>query len=160
MPKGSPHRDCGSTAAVALEDGLANIDLTGRSSALRAEITGGINLKRNELDAMRIETVVINPAALAANLRAQDLELKVLLNGKFSELRYQYLLTAPQLALGQSLFMGLQAEGEGQRDAGGWDIPVELSVNELIGNGSLARRLASGFDATSQSAVRTGATIF
>ena len=128
------------------DNGLAEIDLTGRSSALRAEIEGGINLSRNMLDALRIETVVTNPAALTPDLRAQDLELKALLNGKFSELRYQYLLTAPQLALGKSLFMGVRAEGEGQRDAGGWNIPVQLSVNELIGNGAIARRLASGFD--------------
>jgi len=126
-------------------DGLARIDLSARSSALSANVRGGFDLSSNSLDAMRVDTMVTNPSALLNDLRAQDLELKVLLNGKLSELRSQYLLTAPQLAIGKSLFTGVRAEGEGLRDSGGWDIPVALEANQLIGNGDLAKRLASGF---------------
>ena len=133
---------------ISLEDRLATLDFEGRSAALALSATGGIDLGRNSLDAMRIETRLIDPSALAANMKAQDFELKALLNGKFSALRYQYLLTAPQLALGKTLMTNVRGEGEGQRDAGGWDIPVELSVATVIGNGELLKQLLSGFSAT------------
>ena len=131
-----------------LEDRLASVDLEARSKALVLTAQGGIDFGRNSLDAMRVETRLIEPSALASNMKAQDFELKALLNGKFSELRYQYLLTAPQLAFGKTLLTNVRGEGEGRRDAGGWDIPLELSVGTLIGNGDLAKRLLSGFDAT------------
>lgn len=130
-----------------IEDRLASLDLQARSAALILTAQGGIDLGRNSLDAMRVETRLIDPSALAANMKARDFEIKALLNGKFSELRYQYLLTAPQLALGKTLLMNVRGEGDGRRDAGGWDIPLELSVGEVIGNGDLLKRLLSGFNA-------------
>ncbi|WP_417622576.1 translocation/assembly module TamB domain-containing protein [Parasphingorhabdus sp.] len=133
---------------ASLEDRLAALDLEARSAALSFTAKGGVDLGRNSLDAMRLETRLINPSALASNMKAQDFELKALLNGKFSELRYQYLLTAPQLAFGKSLLTNVRGEGNGQRDAGGWDIPVALSVDRLIGNGELLQQLLSGFTAT------------
>ncbi|MEQ8745088.1 translocation/assembly module TamB domain-containing protein [Parasphingorhabdus sp.] len=131
-----------------LEDRLASLDFEARSAALALTAKGGIDLGRSSLDAMRIETRLIDPSALATNMKAQDFELKALLNGKFSELRYQYLLTAPQLAFGKTLLTNVRGEGEGQRDAGGWNIPLELSVGTLIGNGDLLKQLLSGFNAT------------
>ena len=107
-----------------LEDRLASVDLEARSKALVLTAQGGIDFGRNSLDAMRVETRLIEPSALASNMKAQDFELKALLNGKFSELRYQYLLTAPQLAFGKTLLTNVRGEGEGRRDAGGWDIPL------------------------------------
>lgn len=129
-----------------IEDRLVTIDSVARSNAATVTAKGGIDLARSALDALRVEFDVRNPGALAANMKAQDLELKALLNGKFSELRYQYLLTAPQLAFGKSLLSNVRASGEGQRDASGFDIPVELAVGSLIGNGDLLKRLLSGFD--------------
>jgi len=133
------------TGSATYQDGLADVDLVVRSAALPLTANGGIDLGRNCLDSLRIGSQVRNPSALIANMNALDLELKAMLYGNFSALRYQYLLTAPQLAFGKSLFMGVRAEGEGQRDAGGWDIPVELTANDLIGNGDLPRRLVAGF---------------
>tara|TARA_R110002033_G_scaffold82668_3_gene133557 strand:+ start:315 stop:4487 length:4173 start_codon:yes stop_codon:yes gene_type:complete len=130
------------------ENRLASLDLEARSKALVLTAQGGVDLGRASLDAMRIESRLIDPSALARNLKAQDFELKALLNGKFSELRYQYLLTAPQLAIGKTLLTGVRGEGEGRREAGGWNIPLELSVGTVIGNGELLKRLLSGFTAT------------
>ncbi len=142
----SPDLVINGTASLA--DRLVALDLEARSAALSFTAKGGIDLARNSLDAMRLETRLIDPSALAANMKAQDFELKALLNGKFSELRYQYLLTAPQLAFGKTLLTNVRGEGEGQRDAGGWDIPVALSVGTLIGNGDLLKQLLSGLTAT------------
>ncbi|MEO9600256.1 translocation/assembly module TamB domain-containing protein [Parasphingorhabdus sp.] len=131
-----------------LDDRLATVDLEARSAALSFTAKGGIDLARNRLDAMRLETRLINPSALVANMKAQDFELKALLNGKISELRYQYLLTAPQLAVGKTLLTNVRGQGEGQRDAGGWNIPLELSAGSLIGKGPFLQQLLSGFTAT------------
>ena len=49
--------------------------------------------------------------------------------------------------MGKTLLTNVRGEGEGQRDAGGWSIPVELSVAKLIGNGELLQQLLSGFNA-------------
>ncbi len=141
---GAPRLAVNGTASV--EDRLVQLDTTARSRAVSLTAKGGIDLARNAFDAMRIEFDVRDPSALATNMKAQDLELKALLNGKFSELRYQYLLTAPQLAIGKSLLTGVRAAGEGRRDTAGFDIPVELSVATLIGNGDLLKQLLSGFN--------------
>ena len=152
MPEGTARKlaspDLLIKGTARLEDRLASLDFEARSAALALTAKGGIDLGRNSLDAMRVETRLIDPSALAANMKAQDFELKALLNGKFSELRYQYLLTAPQLAFGKTLLTNVRGEGEGQRDAGGWNIPLELSVGTLIGNGDLLKQLLSGFNAT------------
>ncbi|VWX56081.1 translocation/assembly module TamB domain-containing protein [Sphingorhabdus sp. 109] len=142
---GSPEIRIKGTASLA--DRLVALDLEARSAALFLTATGGIDLARNSLDAMRLETRLVDPSALSANMKAQDFELKALLNGKISRLRYQYLLTAPQLALGKTLLTNVRGEGEGQRDTGGWDIPVALSVGTVIGNGELLKQLLSGFGA-------------
>lgn len=131
---------------ASIEDRLVMMDLMARSNAATVTAVGGIDLARNALDALRVEIDVGNPGALVANMKAQDLELKALLNGKFSELRYQYLLTAPQLAFGKTLLSNVNASGEGQRDASGFDVPVELAVGSLIGNGDLLKQLLSGFN--------------
>jgi len=133
------------TGNMTYEQGLAGVDLVAGSRVIRMSANGGINLKRNTLDAMRIESSILDPSALLAGMKSQNLEVRALLNGKFSALRYQYLATAPQLAFGKSLFMGMRAEGQGQRDPDGWNIPIELSADQLIGNGALARRLVSDF---------------
>ncbi|MEP2102617.1 MAG: translocation/assembly module TamB domain-containing protein [Parasphingorhabdus sp.] len=131
---------------ASVEDRLVQLDLVARSSAANLTAKGGVDLARNAFDALRIEFDVRDPSVLAANMKAQDLEFKALLNDKFSELRYQYLLTAPQLAFGKTLLTGVAASGEGQRDAAGFDIPVELAVGSLIGNGDLLKQLLSGFN--------------
>mgnify|MGYP003634539908 CR=1 FL=1 len=132
--------------SVSLEDRLVTIDFAARSNAAILTAKGGVDLARNALDALRVELDMRNPGALITNMKAQDLELKAQLNGKFSELRYQYLLTAPQLAFGKTLLSNVKASGEGQRDANGFDIPLELAVGSLIGNGDLLKQLLSGFD--------------
>ena len=71
-------------------DNVVDVDMAARSTALNMRAVGGIDLGKNSLDAMRIESQVRNPSALTASLKAQDLKMKALLNGKFSELRYQY----------------------------------------------------------------------
>ncbi|WP_417619635.1 translocation/assembly module TamB domain-containing protein [Parasphingorhabdus sp.] len=152
MPEGAARKlaspDLLIKGTARLEDRLASLDFEARSAALALTAKGGIDLGRSSLDAMRVETRLIDPSALATNMKAQDFELKALLNGKFSELRYQYLLTAPQLAFGKTLLTNVRGEGEGQRDADGWNIPLELSVGTLIGNGDLLKQLLSGFNAT------------
>lgn len=134
---------------LSYQNGMVDMDLTTQSRALSMSAIGGINLQRNAMDAIRIEAMIQNPSALLANMKAQDLEMRALLNGPFSDLRYQYLVTAPQLAFGKSLFMGVRAEGKGKRDPDGWNFRVELVANQLIGNGELAKRLVSGFQSRS-----------
>ncbi len=128
------------------EGGRAGVDLIARSPAVAMTVKGGVDLSTNTLDALRVEARVREPSALLTNMKAQDLKLNALLNGRFSELRYQYLLTAPQLAFGKTLLIGVRVEGSGSRDAAGFDIPVKLAVGNIIGNGELARRLASGLN--------------
>ncbi|GAB5488831.1 MAG: translocation/assembly module TamB domain-containing protein [Parasphingorhabdus sp.] len=135
----------GITGSMKYDDGVTGLDLVAQSSTISVSANGGINLQKSTLDAMRVEAVITDPSALVTGMKAQDLEIRALANGSFSQLRYQYLATAPQLAFGKSLLMGMRAEGKGQRDPDGWNVPVELSVNQLIGNGELAKRLTSGF---------------
>ena len=129
---------------ASIEDRLIALDLSARSNAARLTAKGGVDLARNSLDALRVDFDLRRPELLAANMKAQDLGFKLLLNGAFSELRYRYLLSAPSLAFGNDVLRDVQASGEGRRDATGFDIPVDLTVGSVTGNGDLAERLLSG----------------
>ncbi|HEY9092978.1 translocation/assembly module TamB domain-containing protein [Parasphingorhabdus sp.] len=138
----SPQLALNGTASM--EDGLVALDLSASSSAARLTARGGIDLARNSLDALRVDFDVRRPELFAANMKAQDLGFKLLLNGPFSGLRYRYLLAAPQLAFGNNILRKVQASGEGRRDATGFDIPVDLTVGSITGSGELFDRLLSG----------------
>lgn len=129
------------TATV--EEGLVGLDAQMRSAAATLTAQGGFNTHASLFDAMRLDIRVRNPSALSPSLRAQDLQLRALLNGRLSDLRYQYLLTAPQMAFGKSLLTGVRLEGTGKRDSSGWDFPVEFQSGTLVGNGELLQQLAS-----------------
>ena len=134
------------TGNFTFRDSLANIDFQARSAAMAVNAAGGFDLRRNALEAMKISADVRDPSVLSSDFRAQALRGKMLFNGKLSELRYQYDLGAQQFAIGKTLLGGVRATGEGKRDRSGFDIPLELSVQSLIGNGELFKRLAAGFD--------------
>lgn len=139
-----PQLTLNGTAIV--EGGLVQIDAAARSAAATMTAKGGFDTGSNGLDALRVEVDIRNPAALAKSMKAQDLQLKAIVNGPLAALRYQYLLTSPQLAFGKSLLSGVRAEGQGQRDQRGWDIPVEFEMASLIGNGELIKQLVSGLN--------------
>ncbi|MEO9468207.1 translocation/assembly module TamB domain-containing protein [Parasphingorhabdus sp.] len=139
-----PQLTINGTATV--ESGLVQIDAAARSAAATLLAKGGFDTRANGLDALRVDIDVRNPAALAKSMKAQDLQLKAIINGPMATLRYQYLLTSPQLAFGKSLLSGVRAEGQGQRDQRGWDIPVEFEITSLIGNGELIKQLVSGLN--------------
>lgn len=131
------------TGTATVDDGLVGVDARLRSAAVMLAANGGFNARASSFDAMRLDLRIRNPAALSPALRAQDLQLRTLLNGRLSEMRYQYVLTAPQLAFGKSLLTGVRLEGAGKRDPGGWDFPAEFQSGTLVGNGELLQQLAS-----------------
>ena len=133
----------GVNGTATVDNGLVGLDAQIRSAAATIAAQGGFNIRASLFDAMRLDMRVRNPSALSPSLRAQDLQLRILLNGRVSELRYQYLLTAPQLAFDKSLLTGVRVEGAGKRDPGGWDFPVEFRSGTLVGNGDLLQRLGS-----------------
>ncbi|SIN61534.1 translocation and assembly module TamB [Parasphingorhabdus marina DSM 22363] len=145
------------TATV--DDGRVGLDAQLRSVAATLTANGGFNTRASSFDAMRLDMRVRNPSALSPSLRAQDLQFRALLNGCLPELRYQYLLTAPQLALGKSLMTGVRVEGAGKRDPDGWSFPLEFRSGTLVGNGELLQQLAS--DLNGQGVLRLeGARLF
>lgn len=126
-----------------IEHRLAQLDLSLRSSAITIFAKGGIDLARNSFDAMRVEAQFLQPQLLSANMRAQDLKLVAMLNDKFSVLRYQYLLTAPQLGFGKTMLSRVRVDGAGKRDSRGWSLPVDATFASLTGNGELLTQFAS-----------------
>src|SRR3546814_9765745 len=75
---------------------------------------GGIDLGHNLFDDLRIEARLLRPAALIKSARGDRVALKLRFDGKFDSARFQYLLTAPQLAFGKTRFLDLRGEGEGR----------------------------------------------
>src|SRR3546814_4904454 len=57
---------------------------------------------------------LLRPAALIKSARGDRVALKLRFDGKFDSARFQYLLTAPQLAFGKTRFLDLRGEGEGR----------------------------------------------
>src|SRR3546814_19532599 len=74
--------------------------------------------------------------------RSSDPGYRVALNlrfdCKFDSARFQYLLTAPQLAFGKTRFLDLRGEGEGRISREGATlIPLNMRARRMIGQGAV-----------------------
>src|SRR3546814_7290070 len=87
---------------------------------------------------LRIEARLLRPAVLIKSARGDRVALKLRFDGKFDSARFQYLLTAPQLAFGKTRFLDLRGEGEGRISrAGATLIPLHMRARRMIGQGAI-----------------------
>lgn len=112
--------------------------MTLRSEAIEIDAKGGIDLAHSLFDDLRVNAQLLRPAALVKPASGKNVALKLRFDGAFDRAGFQYLLTAPEFALGKTRFIDMRAAGEGRI---GGDrrtlIPIEMRARRMIGQGDL-----------------------
>jgi translocation and assembly module TamB len=108
------------------------------TAALRVEGDGVIDLANSAFDDFAINVNLLKPAMLFPNMTGQDVRLKAMLDGAFSEAQFEYLLTAPRVAFDQTGFENVRATGRGVISKPPVRLPVSLSASRVTGVGDVA----------------------
>lgn len=117
-----------------------------RSAALDMTADGAIDLRNNALDNMRVDVKLARPEALIKTMRGKDIAAKVRLDGAFTALGYEYLLTARQIAIEKAIINDVRAEGKGRATGKGPTlIPLRLRARSLDGQGDLVGGIVRNF---------------
>ncbi|MBK5265067.1 MAG: translocation/assembly module TamB domain-containing protein, partial [Alphaproteobacteria bacterium] len=123
-------------ASGTFEKRVIDGELMLRSAALQLVAKGGLDLGHNLFDDLRVKAQLLRPAAFVKSASGRNVAAKLRFDGRFDAARFQYLLTAPQLAFGTARFMDLRASGEGR--IGGKAptlIPVFMRARQMVGQG-------------------------
>lgn len=121
-----------------LEDRRLDADWTLRTPALLVAGSGIIDLARSAFDNVRVDARLLQPAAMVPNMRARNMRLQLLFDGRFSSGRFEYLLTAPQLFFDATGFEQVRAAGRGRLSELPIRIPLTLTARRVVGVGDVA----------------------
>jgi translocation and assembly module TamB len=99
---------------------------------------GAIDLATRAFRDVAVDTRLILPRALFANMTGQNIKLLTRLDGPFATARFDYLLTASRLAFDQTGIDGLRATGVGRLSPGPLQLPIKLTARRVTGVGDVA----------------------
>lgn len=125
-------------AGATLADRRLDGRLSLRSSALRAEARGVIDLGVSGFDDVRIGVDLLRPPALFTNMTGQRVRLTALLNGPLRRPAFAYRVTSPRIAFDQTGFEDVRAEGRGRFSSAPVTVPVLLTARRVTGVGDVA----------------------
>lgn len=121
-----------------LKDRRLDMELALRSRALNVKADGIVDLARSSLDDMRVTADLVDPKALFPNMSGRAIKLATLFDGPFGTARFEYLLTAPQVAFDQTGFEQVRATGKGRLSKLPITLPVKLTARRVTGVGDVA----------------------
>lgn len=158
----------GGTPAVLL-DATTQLDLAAKLDRRRATLSGSLrsdalsivpsgvaDFADNRFDDLKLDVLLLRPAALAPNLSGRSLRAQLTLNEAFARPSIDYRLQAAQLAIADVVLNGLDASGTARIDGRQAMVPVSARVARIEGldavaGGSLANVRMDGdlaFDGT------------
>ena len=164
IARGLAARLLGERVAVSGSATLANriVDgaLTLRSSALRVEAMGGIDLGERAFRHVRARAGLRDPAALAREWRGRDVELRAVIDGGFDRAAIDYRLRAARIAFGGAEgFEDVRAAGLARLGRGAIAVPVSLTVARMTGPEPLITGIFAHFAASGTLSVSTQSII-
>jgi translocation and assembly module TamB len=121
-----------------LKDRLIDGQLSLRSSSLRMEGRGGIDLSRSSYRNVRLGVDLLRPAALFSNMRGERVRLTGTLNGAFRGADYAYRLAAPRILFDHTGFDQVQAQGSGRLSRWPVTVPILATARRVTGVGETA----------------------
>lgn len=124
--------------AAALAERRATLSGSLRSDALTVVPAGVVDLAANRFNALRLDLLLLRPAALAPNVSGRALRANLQLDGTFARPAVKYDLTAAALAIGTMQIEGLKASGAARVDPAQILIPVKASAGRIAGFDSVA----------------------
>jgi len=135
-------------------DGRGTLDarvLNGRielaSNALRVNGVGAIDLGNNAFETFQLDTALLDPKLLGADVTADDLKLSAILNGKFNDLVADYRLSADNIATPDLTINAPVAVGTANWNGTRARVPMRLSTQGILHENDLIRRSLNGFAA-------------
>ena len=108
------------------------------SDAFRLNTNGLVDLSDNSFEDLKLAFVLLQPSAMAENLRGSGLRAMLTLDGEFATPRVQYAINANRLVMNDMGLENLRASGEATVDADRIMIPVEASVSRIEGLDTVA----------------------
>jgi translocation and assembly module TamB len=112
--------------------------LSMRSSALRVEAAGLVDLGRNRLRNLRIGAELLQPPALFPNMLGRQVRLTAVLNGGFRSFDFAYRLTAPRMQFDNTGLEEVRAEGRGKMSKTPVAVPIVFAARRVTGVGDVA----------------------
>ncbi|HEY0270114.1 MAG TPA: translocation/assembly module TamB domain-containing protein [Sphingomonas sp.] len=99
---------------------------------------GVIDLAHGAYDPLRVDALLLKPAALFPNMTGRDIRIHAELDGPFRAAAFRYDATSPQFAFDKTGFETVRAEGAGH--VGGKDLalPIKLTAKHVTGVGEVA----------------------
>ena len=109
-----------------------------RSQAAVIEGEGAIDFAGNLFENVSTDIHLLDPSALAEDMRGRDVRLQLRLDGGWQTAAFSYLLTAPQAAFGNTGVENLHVEGAGRITAPPYRLPVSARASLVTGVGETA----------------------
>lgn len=126
------------TASATFEDRRLDGNFAIRSRAAVIEGRGAIDLAENSFDGFVADIRLLDPSALAADMRGTDVRLNLRLDGPFARSGFAYRLTAPRAAFGTTGVENLRVEGEGRLTDTPYVLPLSARASRVTGVGDTA----------------------
>jgi translocation and assembly module TamB len=104
-----------------------------RSAALAIAAEGMIDVGRSRFDNFRVGARLLQPGAIAPDLRGRDVRIALVLNGGFDTPRVAYQVQAAALGFGETGIEGLSARGAARIDTDRMIIPVSARAARITG---------------------------
>jgi len=104
-----------------------------KSAALAVDGQGRIDLAQSRLGNFRIEGGLLQPGAIAPNVRGRDIRLSAAIDGPFATPTIAYTLNAAALGFDATGIEGLQASGKAVIDTDRILIPVHATARRVTG---------------------------
>ncbi|WNO52924.1 translocation/assembly module TamB domain-containing protein [Stakelama saccharophila] len=118
---------------AALDEREVDLQLRLRSDAFAVSTRGGIDLGRSRFNSFRIEALLLQPGAIAENLRGRSVRAAVDLDGEFRTPTVNYKLQAAALGFGDTVVERLYAEGLATVDSEHILVPVHARAARVTG---------------------------
>ncbi|HEY0445576.1 MAG TPA: translocation/assembly module TamB domain-containing protein [Allosphingosinicella sp.] len=116
-----------------LAERRADTRLRLQSAAMAVAAEGLIDLGQSRFQDVRVAARLLQPGAIAPNLRGRDVRLAMVLNGPFATPFVVYDLQAAALGFDETVVEGLRARGRAKVDADRITIPISAQARHIAG---------------------------
>ena len=124
--------------AGTLRDRRLDGSLSLRSPALAVTAEGAVDLARGTLGNVRLRARLLHPPALFRNMRAENMELRAILDGPLRRFRFDYRLSATRFSFDKTGFERARAAGSGRWSRAPVAVPVRFAAARVTGVGDVA----------------------
>ncbi len=125
-------------ARSTLEDRRLDGTLSLRSSALKVEMRGIVDLARSRFADVRIGADLLRPSSLFPNMTGDRVRLTALVDGPFRRAEFVYRISSPRVAFDRTGFEDARAEGRGRISNALVAVPVRFTARRVTGVGDVA----------------------